>query len=333
MPADAQLRERLASEVREVAEGIGVEAKDLSLFPGLNNLPLIMRVAELHKIQLDAAITAVLQRAAESLTGFEGDRPRVARSEIALCALGMGSYVGIPGLHARLRALGRQKQLQLSTMRGYWRNVAKMLAQQLLNLNPDEITPRGLAQAVGDWEYTSVRTQVLYLMEGRRPRSVITTRELRAVRSDLRSYGFPVGYPRDIREGVIEVRALANCAVESSVLGGLGEQYTVVNLPKTPVGETVRFMYEIAVNSDVDDLPFLRHRGRVPGGPFLFEIQFDLEEVPSIIWHFAERPLDYDPTVTPDHDRLVKLSSLGFGSIEFAREVPDRALGIAWQWL
>jgi hypothetical protein len=332
VPADAQLRQSLMKEVREAAEGEGLEAKNLEFFPELNSLPLVVDVAELHNISRITSIVAVLQRAADGLPGFEGDRPRVARSDIAGCALAMGSFAGVPGLHARLSALGRQKRLELSTMRGYWRNVAKILVDYLLELGPADIQVAEIPAVAGEWDYVTQRTQVLYMMTGKRPRSVIVTRELRAVSNELSHFAFPIGYPRDIREGVIRVRTLANCVLESSSLGGLGEQYTTLKLPKTPVSETVRFTYEVIINSEVDDLPFLRHRGRVPGGPFLFEVQFDPKELPSTVWHFAERPYDYDPTVAPDPDRIVRLSTFGFGSVEFAREIPDRTCGIAWRW-
>ncbi len=332
VPADAQLRERLIKEIREAAEGEGLEVKDLALFPELSGLPIIADVAKLRSIRPGASIAAVLRNSAERLPGFEGDRPRVARSDIALCALGMGAFAGVPGLHARLSALGRQKRLQLSTMRGYWRNVANVLVDHILELGPEEISTSEATWAAGEWDYVSLRTHVLWIMGGKRPNISITTRELQAVSSDLTSFTFPLGYPRDIREGVIKVRALANCTLESSTLGGLGEQNSVVRLPKTLVGETVRFTYEVTINSEIDDLPFLRHRGRRPGGPFLLEIQFDPEELPLTVWSFAEKPYDYDPTISPDSDRLVKLSALGFGSVEFTREIPDRTLGIAWRW-
>jgi hypothetical protein len=332
VPVDAQLRQRLVKEVRDIAEGEGLEARDLALFPELISMPLITDVAERHHISATASAGTVLRHAAENLSGFEGDRVRIARSDIARCALAMGPFAGVPGLHARLTALGRQRRLELSTMRGYWRNVANILVDSLLRLDSAEISVAGVSEVSGEWEYVALRTQALWVMTGKRPHTVLFTRELQAVGSELSRFSFPIGIPRDIREGVVKVRTLANCELESSSLGGLGEQITVVKLPKTRVGQSVRFTYEVEIDSAVDDLPYVRHRGRVPGGPFLVEIQFDPKELPSKVWHFSERPYLYDPTITPDADRSLNLSAFGFGSVEFPREVPDRALGIAWRW-
>lgn len=328
---EAGLAGSLADLLKAAGPGADfTEHGDDGLFEYLFGMAVVQAVIERDNCVADEAARAVLATAAERIRGTAG-RSGIPRRDIAVAALGLAEYQGVRGLLDRLLSLSNDR-LKATSMRTHWYELLTEYADALRMLQVSDVPPTteaGLDEVNQD--FVCLSTDTLWVVAGRRIEKLIVTRELRAMQSQLSRFSFRVNYPQDLRAEVLQPFSQFNCDIESSESDGLGWKVTTLKLPVTPRGQKVRFGYSVVVNTDVDDLPYLRSTGRFPSRNLRLGVQFDRDDLPKEVWSFRGLNPEEDPNKKSNADRIQHPSKLGYLEVQFADEQLGRCQGVAWE--
>jgi hypothetical protein len=200
----------IIGDLQSLAMTSGMDADTINeTAPSIVGLPVCVKVAARDNVTVARAAVAVVERAVAGLHGSEG-RWAVPRKDIAGAALAIDDRVrGVLHLHRRLVAVSGG--VTVSAARRYWRDVRPALAQAILSIYGSEVEVVVAGAAGGDTslaDFVAEETDTLWTLDGKRVTRVVTTKVLTARRSVLTAFSFPISYPLDPREGVINPVAL-----------------------------------------------------------------------------------------------------------------------------
>jgi hypothetical protein len=345
--AGAVPRRRIVIEVKRMSyDMLRTELQDVARDEGLTpakleSTRLLALVAEIPDWSVVDATKVLYRLIVDVVAGLRGEKARTA----ARATLNLeGSPVEGRSAMGRQAALAAKRHVHPDTVRGWWRNAVKSLADLLpsrideLNRDPSRwnaYLTESSAEDVDRPDYSFDRVEVAWRLRGKRGIDMTTSRWLVARRDGVDRVLARGWYFSDRRPGSCEVLPLMNCQQISSTNVGRGILVSELALPRPlKQGEGVFYAYQVVIHSERETEKLFYHSVSSAGVKLLlYRVQFDPDVQPARIWSFAS-PDEVDAAIPPPlgSPRYLTTNRFGYTECSFRDCRHGIKYGVSWQW-